>query len=700
MKGHTLSHDGKTLLAVVPGEDSATIRFETIATKTELRCIIVPHKDVRHLVSAPDGKTLAGGRENGFIHVWDAGTGKELHRLAGTKKRSIAWLAYSPTGESLAVCYADDKNTIKLWSAATGKELHQWTVKPEEGRIIPAFSPDGTTLAVPGTDQTVQLWNIKTGMETGRLKVAEDSLGMAFSPDGKTLAWGTQGSHAIYLWDLSAKKRLLPLGRLPASIEAVAFSPDGKTLLTSGGSSEPVRWWETATGKELRQFNRPKSFYPPILSPSGRLFAVAGKPIQLFELTNDKEIFLQAKPPKTSDIMAFSLDGRTLAVDTKKEIRLWDTTTGEERRSIGQLKGHRYGIAFTDDGKTLLERFAEEGGSSIGVWELATGKLLRSVKTLRTNPFYMAFSPDGRLVADVVLTSDRQGMFLEDVRIVIWDLNASEVIHELRADISAVRHLAFSPDGRTLACAYDAGGVIRLWEVATGQERRQFEGHRQLIRCLAFSADGLLLATGAEDNTALVWDLKGQLDYGSTGQSDLSFDKWRILWADLASQDATVAYRAMCRLRACKQTVTRLRQQLKPVSALDARQREQMSRWIADLDSPQFEVREKASAELERLDELAESALRLVLAGKPTLEVRRRSKLILEKLALGRSPRRIQSLRGVEVLEDIGTSNAQELFRMLTRGIPEARLTREATASLERIKRRTGERSANNSSER
>ena len=158
-----------------------------------------------------------------------------------------------------------------------------------------------------------------------------------------------------------------------------------------------------------------------------------------------------------------------------------------------------------------------------------------------------------------------------------------------------------------------------------GARGEHFEGHRQLIRCLAFSADGSLLATGSDDNTAMVWDVFGRLDNGPPGKKDFSAEQLQSLWTDLRTKDARVAYRAMCRLLASRQTVPFLKKQLKPVAALDARRRKQMSQWIADLDSPQFETRQKAAMELEKLGDLAEPALRAALADKPSLEVRRPS---------------------------------------------------------------------------
>ena len=75
------------------------------------------------------------------------------------------------------------------------------------------------------------------------------------------------------------------------------------------------------------------------------------------------------------------------------------------------------------------------------------------------------------------------------------------------ADGELVRSLAFSPDGTVLAAAVgDEAGTIRLYEVAYGLPLRTLDGHESIVWGLAFSPDGRLLASAARDKTARVWD--------------------------------------------------------------------------------------------------------------------------------------------------------------------------------------------------
>jgi hypothetical protein len=113
-----------------------------------------------------------------------------------------------------------------------------------------------------------------------------------------------------------------------------------------------------------------------------------------------------------------------------------------------------------------------------------------------------------------------------------------------------------------------------------------------------------------------------------------------------------------------------------------------LRRLIADLDSDSFEARERASRELAALGKAAEPALRRAQEGA-FAEVSRRVKALLARLnKSGLSGEEVRGLRVVEVLEYIGTPEAAEVLQALSKGTAEARLTREAKASLKRLERR------------
>jgi hypothetical protein len=158
----------------------------------------------------------------------------------------------------------------------------------------------------------------------------------------------------------------------------------------------------------------------------------------------------------------------------------------------------------------------------------------------------------------------------------------------------------------------------------------------------------------------------------------------------LANPDAARAYQAIRKLAASASALPFLRKQLRPVAVPDAKQ---IAALIAKLDSDDFATRQNAAAELEKQADQPLPAYRKALAGKPSLEKRRRLEELLAKATLawwGASPERLRELRTIEALELAGTKEACEALKELAGGVAGARLTEQAKASLERLTSRKG----------
>jgi hypothetical protein len=159
------------------------------------------------------------------------------------------------------------------------------------------------------------------------------------------------------------------------------------------------------------------------------------------------------------------------------------------------------------------------------------------------------------------------------------------------------------------------------------------------------------------------------------------------LWTDLSDGNAARAFQAVRTLAAIpERTVPLLAERLQPVPRPDERK---VQRWLADLDSDQFRMRERASAELTRLQEAARQALQGAAARELSAEARRRVERLLTKLdETETATERLQMLRAVEVLERVGSPAARGVLQTLSEGQPEARKTEEARTALQRLTRR------------
>jgi RNA polymerase sigma factor (sigma-70 family) len=698
-----VSPDAKLLACAEPDEE-AVIGLYELASGKELRRLRGHQVQIHALAFAPDGKTLASAAGDRTVRLWDVAGGQALHRL-GPLPQGCEGLVFSRDGKTLVGAGP----SAYLWDVATAREVRK--IDAPRNRLFPvALSPDGRLLAsgVSYDDATVYLWDAATGE---RLRALEGHRGrpacVAFSPDGKLLASGGD-DRTIRLWDPATGKEVRRIQGHRMTVHSVAFSPDGKRL-ASGSMDSTLGLWDVATGADLRPDSGHWGAVASLaLSPDGRTVASASsdRTIRLWDLSTRKQTRRLPGDDDSSSRVSFAADGKTLAsAGHDGSLRMWDPGTGKE---VGQFTPPDRGVAaaaFSPDGKVLVSA-AEDGtvrlretstsrelghaegglknascldfspgglvaaGSLDGVvafWEAATGKELRRLKVSGDRIHLLACAPGGKLLAWAGLGTT----------IYLTDAATGERRGQLAGHQENVTVLAFTADGKSLVSA-GADKTIRVWELATCQERHQFRDDRSLALALAVSGDSRTCYSGQGDGTTLVWDLWAE---GGPPPAELSAARRAALWADLAGADARQAFRAARVLAGAGQGVALLREKVRPVAAVDPRR---LARLVADLDDPEFRVRDRGTRQLRDLGELAAPALRRALADQPSAEVRRRVETLLaapDEL----TAEQLRGLRAVEALEHARSASARQVLRSLAGGAPAARLTQEAEAALGRL---------------
>jgi WD40 repeat protein len=682
------------------------------------------------LAFSPDGKLLACGGNQGqspAVRLFELAQGRErsLPPLEGLPG-GMAFLTFSPNGKILAV---GNGQTLVLLETATGKEVRRLSAQGV-GIFGVAFSPNGRQLAL-GKLTGVEVVDLATGEVRHLPDLHRSFPGVAFSPDGKLLAVGGS-SQSVRLWEVATGKEVGPMAGHQGPIVALACSPDGKTVATGGGD-HTVRLWEAATGRERRRLSRPglkpedgQRLGAPRVAflRGGRAVAAAWGDglICVWDTATGKELSRSGKPGQAAGVAAFSPDGESLALsrpDGSIELR---PVIGEQpvrkipSRSvvIPQGLGQPTLLTFTPDGRTLAaghagQRFVgpitsgsyqvSQPDRTVRLWEVAGGRL-RGVLSLdppSVQPFLyhgghlggfrppmggmgyrgftiampitvLAFSPDGR----TLVVSGNNGLRL-------WDVRKKRELRRLDPTVAG-QGVAFSPDGQLLAVG--GYGSLSLVKMSTGEPLCRLVDPGTQGSCLAFSPDGKFLVTAGIDTTALVWDVRQLLEQGRR-QTAGTPSRLERLWTELAGADADKADEASWSLaEVSKVAVPFLAARLKAVPVVDPAKIEQL---VKDLNHARYAVRQKSMHDLEALRDVAEPALRQALKGA-SLEVRRRVEGLLAKLGeADLPPERLRELRAVEALERAGTAEAVAVLRRLAGGAPEARLTREARGSLERL---------------
>jgi WD40 repeat protein len=695
-----LAPDGKTIAA---SGASGEVELRD-ATTGERRHTLRGHKPMYlPVMFSADSTTLVTGGDDKTIRLWDVATGLELRRMDCSD--GVKLVALSPNGKLLAsvgerksvlaggIIITKPVNQVRIWDPVRGKELRQLVAptktKDSAGIVALSFAPDNKTLVTLGMDHVLRLWDATTGKELRAFSGCSTNLGaLALTADGKWAAIANGGT-SVRIIDLATGKDRVILSGHAGGVYAAAIAPDRRTAFTSGGD-DSVCVWDTKTGKEVRRLPGNDRWVSALaLSPDGRLLHSldSAGTVRAWDTKAGKLLPKLAGEYAAALVrtMALSADGKMLATaPMKKSLVLIDAGTGKTIRTVAGLQGRDCnGAAFAADGHKLV---AWTDDQHVHVIDVATGTTTKkhpfSGDKDRRLSYAAALSPTGRLIA-----IGSQARFLS-----IQEVDTGEERYRFERLPDGVSSVVFSPDSRSLAWGGCNDPTIHLIELSTQGERHRFHGHQGRILALHFSGDGNVLISGSNDGTALVWDLAGRPSSKAAGDKDLSAEELAALWKRLESADAPQAYQHVRRLARSPAAVRFLGRQILPVAAVDEKH---VAKLIADLDSDDFQVRERATKELERLGNRVAGACRKALAGRPSLELRRRLEALLEREgAEVRQPsvERMRLIRALEALELAGTDRAREILARLAKGAPGAWLTEQAKAGRERLDRRRGTR--------
>jgi WD40 repeat protein/serine/threonine protein kinase len=232
---------------------------------------------VRGVSFSPDGKRIASASDDRTVKVWDAHKGTELLSLTGHTSPVFS-VAFCPRGNRLGSASGD--RTVRLWDADSGREVRNWNLGTPAQCV--AFSPDGKHLAGGGGGYprpgVVKVWDTHTGQEVLQLQGHQARVyEVCFSPDGQRIVTAS-ADQTVRVWDARTGRQILrPLIGHRNFVNCVAFSPDGERL-ASGGWDGTVRLWDSRSGEEVLSLRTPGKVQGVCFSPDGTKLASTQDP--------------------------------------------------------------------------------------------------------------------------------------------------------------------------------------------------------------------------------------------------------------------------------------------------------------------------------------------------------------------------------------------------------------------------------------
>lgn len=537
--------------SIVSGGDDKMVRIFDGPSGNE-RAALAGHTDSVNCVKvSSDGAVLLSASDDRTLRTWDMSSGQQLRVLNG--HTGFVWsCGLSPDGTTAATASAD--HTVRFWDLASGScidvisghkgaadarvtstlllsaSVWWWSAliphcggkassqrRPHVTRAVSshlsptadwvntvAFSPDGRTICSGSSDKTLRFWTAPSdGRPLPRRRKHHPGpvLSCGWSPDGARLASGSglpvpgaatatdsraskDGSagaaSVLKVWDAGSGRCEAALVGHSGDVSCVAFSPDGATVL-SGSWDESLRLW-----------------------PAAAAAAAGGGPAGS-----------RAVLPATDRVFccAFTPDGRTVVSGEGRLVRLFDSASGAEVRS---LSGHAETVtccAVSSDGTTVLSGSYDR---TLRLFDLETGACRHVLGGFAGMVLCCALSPDGRLAVGGAA----------DTTLRVFDAASRSFRHSVMAP-GAVACCAFRPGDGGAVVLCGAGSAALLVDPAAGEIKCSLTRHKAPVSACAWVGRGAVV-TASADGTARWWRAADEGDVASFRPAATFFCEGRI----------------------------------------------------------------------------------------------------------------------------------------------------------------------------
>ena len=497
-----------------------------------------------------DDKILNPDTEGTQTYVWHPETGEAIVKFAGGN------FVFSPDSRLLAGAAADETvgninrvdRCVSVWDVTTGKRTLHFSAHTDWLENI-TFSPCGEFLVSSSRDKSLRVWDLARGVQKKVYTNSETDRGFPFySPEGQLLTAVFRyedATVAIDICGVERREKLQTIELLPGSVGERWLDPqlaiahalsskrtDGKTqtfptlrephfawpypkvawldnqTLVSTREYTGIELWDVAQKYPQETLMKEKNIHTYTVLPCGKILVTnLHNETKVWDASNPDEPIAEFTAPKEpSDWVrheVFAPTGDRIAAGSREgTVYVWNFQNPEEPTLLTGHTDYVTSLAFSLDGKRLVSGACD---NTTRLWDVESGEQIATLPLDEPRCTEgIAFSPCGKIIAG--------GM---DDEIRLWCAEELTTLRTIPQPENSRRTyaLTFSPCGKYLVSAtwWQRGMekmAIRVWEVETGENIHTFWGHTTDVQSLDFSPDGTFLASGADDGTILLWDVK------------------------------------------------------------------------------------------------------------------------------------------------------------------------------------------------
>ena len=476
---------------IISGSDDFTVKVWDLVSGTEILNFSGHNSEIICLYFYENDSILVAGLKNGSAIVWSTRNSSEKFEIKVSDEPILELMLFSENKHILAQSKSSAFYSIDLNTKSSLKICEQ-----SSPVIIPRINKDSKPLTVSiSTEKGTAYFKKIEAHYSSTLTISSGlANSLCITKDGNSIIT-VSPIGSIELWDSKTQQKLVELASNLDSSSIICFR-SGENYLVSINPEKITLWnWKTKECQEYEGSGTPLHILSSCFSPDGEFLASGFSEglLKVWNFESRKLIFSSIEHTQDINSVCFSPSGKLLASGSNdKTIKVWDFKANVK---VFQIYHQLYAfitVAFSPNEKLIVGATDKD----IRFWNASTQEKQKG-KKLRVRASWFCISPNG---SHLVCNGEEGELFI------FWHIN-TKTRSSLVGHSEQVRCVDFSSDGKLIASG-SRDKLIFIWDSVTNKQLSKFEGHSDTILSVKFAPQGKFLASGSRDHSFRIWDLE------------------------------------------------------------------------------------------------------------------------------------------------------------------------------------------------